>query len=433
MDLLEQLRVNMAPGADYEGDEHDLVVPHPLPVRLIAYYLPQFHPIPDNDRWWGKGFTEWTNVTKALPRYLGHYQPRLPGGLGFYDLRLPDTLREQAELAKRHGIAGFCIHYYWFAGRRLLETPLELLLSHPEIDLPFCLNWANEPWSRIWDGSERKLLIEQKHSPEDDIAFATALEPALADPRYIRIDGRPLIMLYRPSLLPEPSATIERWREHFSRRGLGDPYVVMPQRAGDTDPTIYGMDAAAGFPPHPDGWDLPPSSGLALLDEGFRGRALSYDALVEQAATQPHPAFTAFPGVCPGWDNEARREGRGTGFIGSTPRKYGAWLEHSCRRALQMTSADERIVFINAWNEWAEGAYLEPDRHYGYAYLRETARVLGRLARPAGVKMSGAASLGSGKLRPAAPSRPIDGLIRAVRRRGAKAAEALADALRPDG
>lgn len=432
MDLLEQLRVNMAPGLDFEADECDLTLPRALPVRLIAYYLPQFHPIAENDRWWGKGFTEWTNVTRALPRYRDHYQPRLPGGLGFYDLRLPDTLREQAQLAKRHGIAGFCIHFYWFAGRRLLEKPLELLLSHREIDLPFCLNWANEPWSRVWDGTERKLLIEQKHSPEDDIAFATAIEPALADPRYVRIDGRPLIMLYRPGLLPDAAATVDRWRDHFGRRGLGNPYIVLPQRAGNSDPLAFGMNAAAGFPPHPDGWNLPPSDGLTLLDPGFRGRALSYDALVEKATTTPPPQdFTVFPGVCPSWDNEARRAGRGTGFIGSTPRKYGAWLEHACRRALEMPNADERIVFINAWNEWAEGAYLEPDRRYGYAYLRETARVLSRLAHPPSIKIPVTVPLGS-ESPPPPPPRAINGLIRAVRRRGANAAEALADALRPD-
>lgn len=432
MDLLEQLRVNMAPGPDFEADGPAPTIPRPVPVRLIAYYLPQFHPIAENDRWWGKGFTEWTNVTRALPRYRGHYQPRLPDGLGFYDLRLPDSLREQAQLARRHGIGGFCFHFYWFAGHRLLERPLELLLRHPEIDLPFCLNWANEPWSRVWDGSERKLLIEQKHSPADDIAFATAIEPALADSRYIRIDGRPLIMLYRPGLLPDAAATVDRWREHFTRRGLGNPFVVMPQRAGNTDPAAYGMDAAAGFPPHPDGWELPPTEGLTLLDPGFRGQALSYDALIAKAMARPLEAFTAFPGVCPSWDNEARRTGRGTGFIGSTPRKYGAWLEQAGRRAMRMTNPDERIVFINAWNEWAEGAYLEPDRHYGYAYLRETARVLGRLSHPASLKIPVAGSLEPEKSRPSAPPRPINGLIRAVRRRGANAVEALADALRPD-
>jgi hypothetical protein len=434
MDLLEQLRINTAAGPDYEADGDDLILSSTAPVRLIAYYLPQFHSIPENDRWWGKGFTEWTNVTKALPRYVGHYQPRLPGGLGFYDLRLSDSLQEQAALAKRHGISGFCIHYYWFGGHRLLETPLELLLKHPEIQLPFCINWANEPWSRVWDGSERKLLIEQRHSPEDDLAFAEAIEPIVTDPRYIRIDGRPLFMLYRPGLLPDARATVARWRDYFCRRGLGDPYIIMPQAFGDTDPTVYGMDAAAGFPPHPFGWDLPTETDdLALLDKGFHGQRLSYDALIDSAITQAEEPFTVFPGVCPSWDNEARRPGRGTGFFGSSPKKYGAWLGHACRRALQAPNADERIVFINAWNEWAEGAYLEPDRHYGYAYLRETARALNRLALSTAEdrsrrKIALAASNG----RAAASPNALRGLIRAVRRRGADAAEMLADVIRPN-
>jgi len=276
MDLLEQLRINTMPGPDYEADGDDLALPSPPPVRLIAYYLPQFHPIPENDRWWGKGFTEWTNVTKALPQYVGHYQPRLPDGLGFYDLRLPENLAAQASLARRYGIGGFCIHYYWFGGRRLLETPLAMLLRHPEIDLPFCLNWANEPWSRVWDGSERQLLMEQQHSPEDDLAFAAAIEPVMADPRYIRISGRPLFMLYRPGLLPDAAATVARWRDYFSARGLADPYIVMPQAFGDTDPRVYGMDAATGFPPHPFGWDLPSEiEDSMLLAKGFRGRRLN--------------------------------------------------------------------------------------------------------------------------------------------------------------
>ncbi len=434
MDLFEQLRINAAPGPEYEADGGELTIPEPPPVRLIAYYLPQFHPVPENDLWWGKGFTEWTNVTKAIPSYAGHYQPRLPGDLGFYDLRLPEILSEQAALAKRHGIAGFCFHYYWFAGRRLLETPLEQLLKHPEIDLPFCLNWANEAWTRAWGGSERDVLIEQLHSPEDDIAFATALEPAFSDPRYIRIGGRPLLMLYRPGVLPDAAATVARWREHFVRRGFGDPYLVMPQAFGDNDPRTYGIDAAAGFPPHRYGWDLPSiTQTLALFDPRFRGRVMSYAALADAAMTQVAEEFTVFPGVCPGWDNEARRPGRGVGFIGSSPRLYGAWLEHGCRRALQAQNPDERIVFINAWNEWAEGAYLEPDRHFGHAYLRETARTLNRvaLAQGRGTPHNGAVTA-IARNGADASAWSMQKVIRAMRRRGASAVETLADALRPD-
>ena len=429
---MAQLEHNLRPGADYEADGDDIALPSHLPVRLIAYYLPQFHPIPENDLWWGKGFTEWTNVTKALPRFVDHYQPQLPEGLGFYDLRLVDNLRQQARLARRHGIGGFCFHYYWFNGRRLLEKPLELLLSHSDIELPFCINWANESWTRTWDSSNTATLVGQKHSAEDDIAFATALEPALRDPRYIRIDGRPLLMIYRPGLLPDASATVARWRDHFIRRGIGNPFIVMAQAFGDDDPRVYGMNAVAGFPPHKFGWNLPSLAGkLKLMDPRFRGAVVSYEVMAEAAMAYRCDDFRVFHGVCPGWDNEPRRPGRGFTCVGSTPRKYGIWLENACRLALQAPDQSERIVFINAWNEWAEGAHLEPDLHYGYAYLRETARVLERTAQKAESNL---------KLRPSSATpniaaRPHAGLVRRIvrkaRHKGADAVDQLANTIRP--
>jgi lipopolysaccharide biosynthesis protein len=318
-----------------------------------------------------------------------------------------------------------------------LDTPLKLLLSHPDIKLPFCINWANENWTRTWDGSEKRVLIGQKHSAEDDIALATALEPALRDPRYIRINGRPLLLLYRPGLLPDAAVTVARWREHFVKSGIGNPYLVMPQAFGDDDPNVYGMDAAAGFPPHKFGWDLPSiAATLELLDPHFRGVVHTYEAMAQGAkAFQCDGGYNVFHGVCPGWDNEARRAGRGRTFIGSTPKKYGRWLDDACRKALRAPSADERIVFINAWNEWAEGAHLEPDRHYGYAYLRETARVLSRLGRPVDGKPGfDAGAVGSESN---GPTRRRLGIVRRVtrkvRNKGADAAEYFADAIRPNG
>jgi O-antigen biosynthesis protein len=378
--LLKQMRANAARSAFYRKDVEVSVAPVDPKVRLIAWYLPQFHPIPENDLWWGKGFTEWTNVSRAVPQFVGHYQPRLPGELGFYDLRIPQTLHRQAELAMKYGIHGFCLHYYWFAGRTLLDAPLKLLLSHPEIPLNFCICWANENWTRSWDGLKDDILLAQQHSPEDDVAFARALEPVLHDPRYIRIDGRPLLVVYRPGLLPDPVATARRWRQHFARAGLGNPFLVMAQCFGDEDPRFFGFDAAVEFPPHKLSSHAPRlNAKVEIFDPAYDGTIHDYDYIMERAAAQKTVPYRLFPGVTPAWDNEARKPGRGVTFAGSTPTKYGVWLEQACRRAVNELRPAERFVFINAWNEWAEGAYLEPDRHFGYAYLHETAKALGDL------------------------------------------------------
>lgn len=379
MSLFSELKKNVEPGPHFEDDSRILVSTDP-PVRLVAYFLPQFHRIPENDLWWGKGFTDWTNVTKSYPRFRGHYQPHLPGELGFYDLGDPETLYRQAALARRYGVHGFCIHHYWFNGKRLLEKPLKNLLDHPDIDIQFCLNWANENWSRRWDGSDHEVLISQKYSPEDDIAFARSLEAALADRRYIRINGRPLLMLYRPGLLPDAQATVERWRNHFVRAGLGNPYIIMPQAFGAYDPKEFGMDAAAGFPPHYTGFhNARVRRWIRLLSPRYKSTILSYDQMVRRSLTNT-PPFTYIPGVCPSWDNHARRQEGGQVFVGSTPQKYGEWLRGACEYVLSHSTGEERLVFVNAWNEWAEGTHLEPDRYYGYAFLAETARVLNGLS-----------------------------------------------------
>ncbi len=377
--MLEQLSINAAPGALYE-DALPLPEGVACPVRLIAYYLPQFHPIPENDQWWGRGFTDWTNVTKAVPRFEGHYQPHLPGELGFYDLRLPSVLARQAELVREYGLHGLCFHHYWFDGSPLLDAPIRMLMARPEIDLRFCVNWANEPWSRRWDGLDQDVLKAQRHSAEDDLAFAASLLPLFRDRRYITVDGRPLLMVYRPGILPDARATVRRWRAFFKSEGVAEPYFVMAQGFGEQDPRPHGMDASAGFPPHITGFDAEPvQSELTLLDPGFSGKAVAYDAMVGRALSAPIPSYREFPGVCPSWDNEARRPGRGFVVLGSTPAAYENWLRAACERTMGVP-AGERIVFINAWNEWAEGAHLEPDRHYGYAWLRATARVVAELA-----------------------------------------------------
>ncbi len=378
-DLVEQLKFNTAPGPLWEDEEPKIALPARLPVRLIAYYLPQFHSIPENDEWWGKGFTEWTNVTRGFPKFLGHYQPRLPGALGFYDLSRPEVLRRQAELARDHGIEAFCFHYYWFSGRKVLDTPLKLLAANPDIPIRFCLNWANENWTRTWDGRDEEVLLRQELRPEDPEAFVDDIAPLVRDPRYLTIDGRPLLMVYRAGLLAEPAELLARWRARFKALGLPDPYLVRSEARNLEQQPEAPFDAVAGFPPHQYGWNAEHGLPRVTLDPDFKGKMVKYDSLVERGMAY-RPAGTYFHAVCPGWDNDARRPARGTTFHISLPAKYGRWLANAVSKTLEDRQGEERIVFVNAWNEWAEGAYLEPDRHFGFAYLRETARTLAAAA-----------------------------------------------------
>jgi glycosyltransferase involved in cell wall biosynthesis len=373
--------------AGARGDEYVPLTPKPIAqpprVRTIAFYLPQFHPIPENDAWWGKGFTEWTNVSKAVPQYVGHYQPRLPDELGFYDLRVPEVQRRQIELAKHFGIHGFCFHYYWFTGRkRLLERPLNQFLDATDIDFPFCICWANENWTRRWDGMDQEILMEQKHAPEDALQFIEDLAPALADPRYIKVDGRPLIIVYRASLLPDAKRTVQVWREFCASRGLGDPYLVAAQSFGLKDPRPFGFDAAVEFPPHNIA-SGEVTSAQSYLNDKFEGRVFSYEDIATRGGDIVWPEYTLFKTIMPAWDNEARKPGKGHSFAGSTPATYKRWFDAACHATnKRYQRADERLVFVNAWNEWAEGAYLEPDRRFGYGYLQATREVLEQISSP---------------------------------------------------
>ncbi len=339
--------------------------------RIISFYLPQFHPVPENDLWWGKGFTEWTNVSKARPNFIGHYQPRIPADHGYYDLRLLEVMQAQADLAQRYGVHGFCFYYYWFDGKRLLERPVEQLLLSKKPDIPFCLCWANENWTRRWDGQEHEVLMAQAHTNEDDVAVIYDLIRFFKDDRYIKIDGRPLILIYRATLFPDFAKTAMTWRKVCREQGLGEIYIAMVESfelvQSNTHPSALGCDAAVEFPPQ----------GLAevkqptgeIINPEFAGHVADYRDLAVRYATRPAPGYTRFKGVMPGWDNTARRPHTSFCFENATPGAFQAWLEESIADTKEQNFGDERLVFVNAWNEWAEGAYLEPDRRFGHTYL----------------------------------------------------------------
>jgi lipopolysaccharide biosynthesis protein len=297
-----------------------------LPVKAIAFYLPQYHPIPENDAWWGEGFTEWTNVSKATPNFVGHYQPHLPAELGFYDLRVPKVQARQAELAKKFGIYGFCFYYYWFNGKRLLELPLDQFVQNPNIDLPFCLCWANENWTRTWDGLDKEVLIAQSHSPESDFTFIKDILPYLSHERYIRIGGRPVLIVYRPQLLPDPIETVIRWRAYCKEAGLGDIYLVAVQSGRILDPRSMGFDAATEFPPHGIPFLPQLNSQLKITNPDFTGMVFDYHHVADQMRAKAPPGYKLFKAVVTCWDNTPRRQDRAMIFHNSSPQVYQTWL-----------------------------------------------------------------------------------------------------------
>lgn len=346
-------------------------------VKLIAFYLPQFHPIPENDIWWGKGFTEWTNVSKAVPQFLDHYQPRLPGELGYYDLRIPEIQHRQVELAKKYGIYGFCFYYYWFDGKRLLDHPLDQFTNDKSIDFPFCLCWANENWTRRWDGLENDVLMKQVHSIENDYSIIEDIINYFRHPNYIQIEKRPLLIVYRAKELKDPKKTTQRWREFCRGKGIADPFLVAVHCFGFyADPRDIGFDAALEFPPHiMNQKDF--STDILFLNHNFKGKVHDYTEIVKMMLNKEKVEYPIFKTVMPSWDNTARKLDSSTIFINSSPVEYQRWLQSIVKQTfLENENHEKRLVFINAWNEWAEGAYLEPDRKYGYAYLQATSNAL---------------------------------------------------------
>lgn len=342
------------------------------PARIVAFYLPQYHPIPENDEWWGKGFTEWTNSTKAKPLFHGHYQPHFPADLGFYDLRVPETRQAQADMARTYGIDAFCYYHYWFGGRRLLERPFEEVLRSGEPNFPFCLCWANATWSGIWHGNPGRILMEQTYPGRSDYeAHFAELLPAFKDPRYLRVDGKPLFIIYKPRDVPNLTEAVVQFRQMAEDAGLPGLYLVGVAHRDNWKPTANGLDAVIVQ-------NLPGLNGriplrypLLKLKARLGKHRLSiydYEELIATFVPESTSELDHIPCLIPSWDNTPRSNMNGLIMEGSTP----ALFRKSVRQALDNVTKkpnEHRLVFLKSWNEWAEGNHMEPDRRFGHGYL----------------------------------------------------------------
>lgn len=372
-------------------------------IKPIAIHLPQFHPTPENDEWWGKGFTEWTNVAKAKPLFEGHYQPHLPSDLGFYDLRLEEARLAQEALAKQYGIHGFCYYHYWFNGKRILNEPVDRKLKNQKEDLPFMLCWANENWTRRWDGQDQEVLMQQDYSAEDDIAHLRHLIPYFKDSRYIKVNGKPVFIVYKPFLFPNPAETAKRWREVAAEHGL-ELYLchTVFGYAKGWDTLLEGFDAAIDFEPfgvrrknvfneiesiRQNSIDLTwPARIRRKIKRTIGMKAeplhpvlnkLDYEFMTKNIKSLKDFPFKMFPNLVPGWDNTSRRKNNPTLLLdNTTPELFEQWLVN-LTTDFEPYSEDESFLFINAWNEWAEGNHLEPCVKWGTTYLEKIKKVIG--------------------------------------------------------
>lgn len=355
-------------------------------MRAIAFYLPQYHPIPENDRWWGEGFTEWTNVKRARPLFGGHIQPKLPGELGYYDLRDVEVRQRQADMASGAGLAGFCYWHYWFGGQRLLERPFAEVLESGKPDFPFCLGWANESWSGVWHGNPDKVLMAQEYPGRDDeIRHFRLLEPAFNDPRYLRVDGRPIFYVYKPRRIPDCLRFVEHWQELAVKAGLKGIHFVGEDVYVDDDPWDYAANGFDAIVPN-----TPGVAFLRLAAKRFRPRYL-FPRLVHKLSRHPvrhdYGDFVAhsqvdpghddfYPSVLPNWDNTPRVGRKGFVLTGATPQLFRNHLEAAVRQ-MDERPVDRQVVFLKSWNEWAEGNFLEPDQENGRGYIDVCREVLG--------------------------------------------------------
>lgn len=351
-------------------------------VKVLAFNLPQYHTFPENDKWWGKGFTEWTNTRKSRPRFETHYQPREPHeDIGYYDLSKVENLQMQSELAKRHKIYGFCYYYYWFSGHRLMEKPLDLLLEHPEINMPFCLCWANENWTRAWDGLNKDILIKQDYTEKDKYNFIVDIKKYIDDDRYIRVNDKPIIIVYNPSAIPDVKDVFNTWKKMAVKVGIGEISIWIIRSFNNTIKSMNleeVVDKEIEFPPH----NIQKMCNSEIYNEVVGdniGRIYDYTDLVNKIIKNRKENYkekNLYRTVMLGWDNAARRINGFNTFESYDLEKYYEWLKLNICTTEEEFNKEERFTFINAWNEWAEGTYLEPDRKYGYANLNATTQAV---------------------------------------------------------
>ena len=366
------------------------------PCPVYAFYLPQYHPTRENSTWWGEGFTEWTNVTRAKPAFSGHYQPRHPGALGYYDLRIPEIMQRQVQLAKQAGIAGFAFYYYWFSGKTMLEMPLrQLMARYDELQMPFFVMWCNENWKRTWideDAAGDDLLMQHRHLPDDPERFIDDLADVLKHPGYVRIDGKPLLLVYpllgREGADGDPdyvAQIVARWRAQARKLGIGELYIGALEwpyelaAGGFLSTQMLGIDFFFEFPPN-HALSYAPIAQHTVHYQFYKTDAsvavMHYTDLVERSGRLPNAPWPLVKTVIAGaWDNSARKGSKANVYHGATPALYERWLSEAMQYAIAHPAVPNHpMVFVNAWNEWAEGAYLEPDKRFGYGYLAATQR-----------------------------------------------------------
>jgi hypothetical protein len=342
-------------------------------AKIIAFYLPQYHPIPENDEWWGKGFTEWTNAAKAKPMFKGHYQPHIPADLGFYDLRLPEARIAQAEMAREYGVDAFCYYHYWFAGKRLLERPLNEMVQSKQPDFPFCICWANQTWTGIWHGNPGRILVEQTYPGENDhrLHFQTLL-PSFIDPRYVTVDGKPVFLIVSPNDMPDSQRVTDFWRQMALKAGLKGLYIIGVTTESDWRPQDYGFDASTLVRFPKPRWISRRRPMEWLIDKFQKKTGKPAVYLYEEVLSELSPLkithSSTYPCIMPNWDNTPRSGERGFVLHDSKPELFRVILKSAIKIANEMPD-NQKIIFIKSWNEWAEGNYLEPDLKFGRAYL----------------------------------------------------------------